>query len=33
MLNKLSTCNRINIKNDKALKRVNVDDVEIALKS
>ena len=33
MLSKLDTCNRINIKNVKASERVNVDDVEAALKS
>ena len=32
MLNKLNTCNKINIKDVKTLKRVNVDDAEIALK-
>ena len=33
MLNKLNTCNKINIKSVKTLKRVNVDDVKAALKS
>ena len=32
MLSKLNTCNKINIKNVKASRRVNVDDVEVALK-